>query len=225
LLVKAELFWVEPAPGRPPALPTERIAHDNAAEDRWVLRAFAQPTPAALVQLAHPNLLCYRTKGTILLFQEAERRENVVDAQPRSQLMDKAHLAERFLQMSGGCECESGDRARVRMCVGLPPRFERPIGRFFVTPQAKQRAGPCRANGVHHRIERTQITRYIRRLDRRLSIARLRLDETHGVITAGKIGTQRDGLFDLSQRCGILFTPPERPSHRPVRRRVTMIRQ
>src|SRR5215475_10848428 len=103
--------------------------------------------------------------------------------------MDKAHLAECFLQMSGRCEYESRDRARVRMCVGLPPRSDRPIRGFFVTPQAKQRAGPCRANGVHHRVERTQITRYIRRLDCRLSIARLRLDETHRVVSAGKIGT------------------------------------
>src|SRR5215468_8255794 len=76
----------------------------------------------ALVQLTDPNLLCYRTKGTVLIFQEAERRENVVDAQPRSQVMDNPHLAERFLQMSGACEYESGDSARVRMCVGLPPR-------------------------------------------------------------------------------------------------------
>src|SRR5215471_17424657 len=130
---------------------------------------------AAFVQLGHANLLCYRTEGTVLILQEAERRENVVDAQPRSQVMDKAHAAERFLQMSDGSEYESGDRARVRMCVGLPPRSECPICGFFVTPQTKQRAGPCRANGVHHRIERTQITRYIRRLDCRLSIARLRL--------------------------------------------------
>src|SRR5262245_29580947 len=144
----------------------------------------------ALVQLTHPNLLCYRTKRMPLISQEAERRENVVDAQPRSQVMDKAHFAERSLRMSGGCEYESRDRARIRMCVGLPPRFERPIRGFFVTLQAKQRARACRANRVHHRIERTQITRYIRRLDGRLSIARLRLDETHRVITAGKIGTQ-----------------------------------
>jgi hypothetical protein len=39
------------------------------------------------------------------------------------------------------------------------------------------RINPARSN--RHWIERTQITRYIRRLDRRLSIARLRLDETH----------------------------------------------
>src|SRR5262247_3851339 len=138
--------------------------------------------------------------------------------------MDHAHLAERFLQMSGGCEYESGDRARVRMCVGLPSRFERPIRGFFVTPQTKQRAGSCCANGVHHRIERTQITCYICRLDRRLSIARLRLDETHRVISASKIGTQRDGFLELAQRCRILFTQPERPPHRPVRRGVAVIR-
>src|SRR5262252_11194867 len=120
--------------------------------------------------------------------------------------MDHAHLAERFLQMSGGCEYESGDRARVRMCVGLPPRFERPIRGFFVTTQTKQRAGSCCANGVHHRIERTQITRYSRRRDRRLSIARLALDETHRVVSAGKIGTQRYGLLELSQRRRVLST-------------------
>ena len=28
---------------------------------------------AALVQLAHSNLPCYRTKGMVLIFQEAER--------------------------------------------------------------------------------------------------------------------------------------------------------
>src|SRR5262249_33725928 len=106
-----------------------------------------------------------------------------------------------------------------------PPRSECPIRGFFVTPEAKKRAGPRRANGVHHWIERAQITRYIRRLDRRLSIARLRLDETHRVVTAGKIGTQRYGLLELSQRCRILATQPERPSHRPVRCRVTMSRQ
>src|SRR5215813_2087374 len=139
--------------------------------------------------------------------------------------MDKAHLGERFLQMSSGCEYESGERARVRMCVGLPPRSECPIRGFFVTPQANKRAGPCRANSVHHWIERTQITRYIRRLDRRLSIARLRLDETHRVVTAGKIGTQRNGFLKLSQRCCILATQPERPPHCPMRRGVTMIRQ
>src|SRR5215813_8327099 len=139
--------------------------------------------------------------------------------------MDHAHLAERFLQMSGGCEYESGERARIRMCVGLPPRSECPIRGFFVTPEAKKRAGSRRANGVHHWIERTQITRYIRRLDRRLSIARLRLDETDRVITAGKIGTQRNGFLELSQRCRVLSTQPERPPHRPVRPRVTMVRQ
>src|SRR5262249_11759389 len=180
---------------------------------------------AAFVQLGHPNLLCYGTKGTVLIWQKAERRENVVDAQPRSQVMDKAHLAERFLHMSGACEYEGGERPRVRMGVGLPPRFERPIRGLFVTPQAKQRVGSCRANGVHHRIERTQIARYIRGLDRRPSIARLRLNETHGVITGAKIGTQRDGLLELSQRCRILATQPERPSHGPVRRGVTTIRQ
>src|SRR5262249_61030250 len=89
----------------------------------------------------------------------------------------------------------------------------------------KKRAGPSSANGVHHWIERTQITRYIGRLDRCLSIARLRLDETHRVVTAGKIGTQRYGLVELSQRCRILATQPQRPSHRPVRCRVTLIRQ
>ena len=78
--------------------------------------------------------------------------------------------------MSGACEYEGGDRARVRMGIGLPPRFERPIRSFFVTPQAKQCERPRRANGIHHRIERTQIARYVRRLDRRSSIARLRMD-------------------------------------------------
>src|SRR5262249_37951700 len=139
--------------------------------------------------------------------------------------MDKAHLGARFLQMSDGREYKSGECPRVRMCVGLPPRSERPIRGFFVTPQAKKRAGPCRANSVHHWIERTQITRHIRRLDRRLSIARLRLDETHRVVTAGKIGTQRYGLLELSQQGRTPATQPERPSNRPVRCWVTMIRQ
>jgi hypothetical protein len=74
---------------------------------------------ATFSQLPHPNLLCYRTKRTVLIFQEAERRENVVDAQPRSQVMDNAHLAERFLQMSGGCEYESGDRSSRLPIAGL----------------------------------------------------------------------------------------------------------
>src|SRR5262245_63732042 len=89
-----------------------------------VLDDFAR---VSIIQLTHPNLLCYRTKRMLLISQEAERRENVVDAQPRSQVMNKAHLAERFLRMSGGCEYESRDRARIRMRVGLPPRLERPI--------------------------------------------------------------------------------------------------
>src|SRR5262249_61839025 len=130
--------------------------------------------------------------------------------------MAHAHLAERFLQVSGACEYEDGDRARVRMSVGLPPRFERPIRSFFVTPQAKQCERPCRTNGIHHRIEWTQITRYVRRLDRRSSIARLRMDETHRVMTTGKIGTQCNGLLELSQRCCILPTQPEPPPHGPV---------
>src|SRR5262249_44773948 len=45
------------------------------------------------------------------------------------------------------------------------------------------------------------------------------------VMSTGKIGTQCDGLLKLSQRCRILPTQPERPSHCPVRRRVTMVRQ
>src|SRR5262249_43277104 len=80
---------------------------DVAQSVSLVLYDFAR---TALVQLTHPNLLCYQTKRMLLISQEAERRENVVDAQPRSQVMDKAHFAERFFRMSGGCEYESGDR-------------------------------------------------------------------------------------------------------------------
>ena len=66
-------------------------------------------------------MLRYGTKGTVLIFQETERRENIVDAQPRSQVMDEAHLAERFLHMSGGSEYEGGERARAHVRSAAAP--------------------------------------------------------------------------------------------------------
>jgi hypothetical protein len=62
--------------------------------------------------------------------------------------MDNPHLAKRFLRMSGGCEYESRDRARISMCVGLPPRFERPIRGFFVEGRAMLISGRCHCGNI-----------------------------------------------------------------------------
>src|SRR6185295_10011469 len=83
-----------------------------------------------------------------------------------------------------------------------------------------------RATGEHCKlqgIERAQLARVVRRLDRGTGIAGLGLHEAERVVAEREIRAELDAAFELDERLALRAAQPQGAAHRPVRGGIAVV--
>src|SRR6185503_15218792 len=147
-----------------------------------------------------PDALCaFPEQGYAVRF-EAEGGKEIVDTVKRKGLVDRGEKGAPLVGPASQRQATGGDRSDMRMRVRAGGGLDAPLGSLIEPFEAHQGHRPRAEHGKEHRIERAQVTRVVGGSDGRSSIARLRVNESKGVMGQGKVRAQVDRPIQLEKR-------------------------